>query len=90
MTDQLERLVPVREVPSGGCHGRTIAKGVPLSAAHVPGTTVLLGWPVLPWCPGRTHNTLNAGRRNIKVRCICPRARQLRSEFRARENRARD
>src|SRR5687768_11367491 len=90
MTDQLERLVPLREVPAGGCYMVMVNKGTPARDTAPEGGPVLLVWPVLSWCPGRTHNTLNASRRPLKYRCICPRARQLRSEFRARENRARD
>lgn len=47
-------------------------------------------WPVLPNCPGTTHNTLNAARRPLVNRCICPRATELRDAFRAAENLARN
>ena len=45
-----------------------------------------MGWPIRTDCPSPTHNSLRAGRRTPKSRCICPRARQLRSEFRQTEN----
>lgn len=51
--------------------------------AYVPGTPVLLGWPVLMSCPANKHNTKDAGRRRgtQHIQCVCPRARQLHQQY---------
>lgn len=46
---------------------------------YVPGTPVMIGWPVLMSCPAKKHNTLEHARPRGQryPQCICPRGRQL-------------